>query len=37
MNTGQSMFGISNLILASLALLPGTVVVFEMKKERYAC
>jgi carbon starvation protein len=35
-NTLWPLFGIGNQMLASMALLLGTVVLFKMKKERYA-
>ncbi|WP_275896491.1 carbon starvation CstA family protein, partial [Klebsiella pneumoniae] len=35
-NTLWSLFGIGNQMLASMALILGTVVLFKMKKQRYA-
>lgn len=35
-NTLWPLFGIGNQMLASMALILGTVVLFKMKKERYA-
>ncbi|MDP1068852.1 carbon starvation CstA family protein, partial [Klebsiella pneumoniae] len=35
-NTLWPLFGIANQMLAAVALLLGTVVIFKMKKDRYA-
>ena len=35
-NTLWPLFGISNQMLAAVALMLGTVVLFKMKRERYA-
>ena len=35
-NTLWPLFGIGNQMLASMALILGTVVLFKMKKQRYA-
>ena len=35
-NTLWPLFGISNQMLAAIALVLGTVVLFKMKRERYA-